>query len=132
MPFPRLEVPAGVIDGVNVTFTTQFPYIAGTTAVFRNGQLRPATNIDGWLESSPSTGVFDMKEAPLTGDTIQIFYLDSVTSPLDPSDPLGSKVCGKVTENETVCGEFSDTEDLRAELSEVEDIEGIVILVDDC
>lgn len=60
---------------MNAVFTTTVPYIAGTLAVYLNGQLKRQDLDDGWLETSPGTGVFTMKEVPLAGDVVQCFYL---------------------------------------------------------
>lgn len=83
MALPHFEVPAGVIDGVNVVFTVSMPYRPGSTAVFLNGLLLRADYTDGWIESDPTTGEVTLKEPPrvtkITPDVVQVFFLD--TSP---------------------------------------------------
>lgn len=74
-PMPRFEVAAGIIDGLNKTFLTSSKYLSGTTAVFLNGQLLRPDYENGWIETDPETGRFDMNEPPLTGDVVQIFFL---------------------------------------------------------
>lgn len=80
MAYPRYEVPAGVIDGVNTVFTTLSSYVPGSTAYFLNGQLKRPDYDDGWVETSPAGGVFTVKEAPEVDDVVQLFYLDSTIS----------------------------------------------------
>lgn len=84
MSDPRFETPSGAIDGVNTTFTTLVPYIAGTLAVYRNGQLQ---DTDCWTETDPASGVFDIVGAPPLGATaiipaekIKVFYLDTLST----------------------------------------------------
>ena len=77
MPSPRFEVPVGAIDGANTVFTVSRAYSAGSTAVFLNGILQERSYDDGWIETSPSTGVFTMKEAPQLADVLQVFFLDT-------------------------------------------------------
>jgi hypothetical protein len=90
MPSPRFEVPSGAIDGVNKVFTLSMPYRSGTTAVFLNGLLQERNLDDGWVETSPDTGVVTLKEAPRGSghgpDVIQIFFIDR-------SPPLPESAC---------------------------------------
>lgn len=71
------------MDGVNVLFTTPTPYQPGSVAVFLNGQLKRADFTDGWLETTPSTGLITLLQAPLPAafgnpdDVVQVFYLDT-------------------------------------------------------
>lgn len=99
MPSPNeiVEVPAGVIDGVNVDYTTQRPYIPGSLSVYANGLLAKQTSDDGWFELVPSAGTFQLKEAlfPVSpgeppGDVLQVAYLDASYRPLfeDPEKPI--------------------------------------------
>lgn len=80
MARPRFEAATGAIDGVNKIFLVTKPYDPGSLAVFLNGQLKRRDFNDGWEETSPTTGVFTMKEAPLPDDVVQAFYLDSTCS----------------------------------------------------
>jgi hypothetical protein len=90
MPQPRFEIPAGVIDGVNLLYTTSTSYKAGSLAVFLNGLLQEASLVDGWVETDPVAGTFTMKEAPRSSgpcpDVLQVFFLD--TSPVSPETEI--------------------------------------------
>jgi hypothetical protein len=81
MAQPQFEVLTGTIDGVNTTFTTSVPYTPTTTAVFVSGQLKRPDLDDGWLETDPTTGTIDFKIAPIVGDVLQAFYLDTLPVP---------------------------------------------------
>lgn len=65
------ETPAGDVDGVNTVYTTASPYIAASTAVYRNG-LREVRGI-GYFETGVSEITLD--EPPLSTDHISIDYL---------------------------------------------------------
>jgi hypothetical protein len=80
VPVPRLETPIGAIDGVNRVFTVSEAYTPGSTNVFLNGQLKRADFGDGWAELSPAAGTVELAEAPLVGDVVQVYFLDT-TSP---------------------------------------------------
>lgn len=111
MPTPSYDVPAGAIDGVNKTYTLPVPYIASTLVVFVNGQLRKQDLPDGWLETSPSTGVLDLKEALLPGDVIQVYYL----SANDTGSPLVVEVVllqGRITDETSLYGSFAEDDAL--------------------
>lgn len=77
MPSPRFEVPVGAIDGVNTVFTVSRGYSAGSTAVFVNGLLQERTSPSGWIETDPSAGIVTLKQAPVLGATVQVFFLDT-------------------------------------------------------
>jgi len=62
----------GVIDGVNRDFSTQTPYVSLTLRVLRNGLVVKRELEDGFLEISSSE--FQMKRAPVLGDTLFTFY----------------------------------------------------------
>jgi hypothetical protein len=79
MGIPYIEVAAGPIDGSNLVFTVSRAYQPLSTAVFLNGQLKVRTNADGWAETSPALGSVTLNQAPLVGDVVEIYYLD--TSP---------------------------------------------------
>lgn len=74
MPRTVFEELIGPINGVNTTFSTSEPYESGRTRVWRNGvlQMSEPAYVDGWDEVPPTTIV--MREAPLTGDALQIHY----------------------------------------------------------
>lgn len=65
------EIPIGAINGTNTTFSTSQPYIGGSLQVYVNG-LAQSLMI---TETNPSTGVFDLSEAPLTGDDVSVSYM---------------------------------------------------------
>lgn len=66
------EVPTGTVNGATVIFTASRAYIAGSLQVFVNGLNQARTT--HFTETTPSTGVFTMSDAPLTGDIITINY----------------------------------------------------------
>jgi hypothetical protein len=108
MSIPRFEKLIGDIDGVNTTFTTSVPYQSGTIAVMLNGQLKDRTFDDGWIGTDPSSGIVDLKEAPIVGDTVWAFYLD--TSPTLPE---------------------AEIIEVDVEVELVNDIEASIVLVED-
>lgn len=88
---------AGIVDGVNRTFTTPSKYVTGTIKVVWNGQVYEDTDDrTGWTEIDDET--IELTEAPLVDDVLQAFYqdkdsqhlgLDSVVgSPFDPNGIL--------------------------------------------
>lgn len=118
MPIPRFEVPAGVVNGVNTVFTVSQPYMPGSTAVFVNGLLQEKSLDDGWLETSPATGVITLKEAPRSAgtfpDVLQVFYLD--TSPALPE-----------TEVSTMSGTLVVVDELEGSLVDGDALSGLVV-----
>lgn len=100
MPTPRFEVLSGTIDGANTTFTVSVPYQSGSSAVFINGVLMRIDLDDGWVETDPTTGTIDLKEAPRVGpsgagcpDVLQMFFLD--TSP-PVLETVTTTLCGTI------------------------------------
>jgi hypothetical protein len=76
LPPVLVEVPTGIINGLNRVFQTQYPYIAGSTQVWLNGQMKDPKFADGWVENG---GVFfTMKVAPEVGDVVQVYYRPSL------------------------------------------------------
>lgn len=73
MKAPVIEVPAGSVNGVNATYTTQAQYRAGTLKVWLNGMLQLRRLEDGFHELPPNR--FRLKEPPCEGDTVQCYYL---------------------------------------------------------
>jgi hypothetical protein len=65
------EVPTGVRDGRNDTFTTDYIFISGSTVVYRNG-LREYLGL-GYIESGSRVILFS--EPPAGDDDIRIDYL---------------------------------------------------------
>lgn len=80
------EVPTGTVNGTNTAFTTVRPYIPGTLEVFING-IKQA-RVTHFAETTPTTGIFTMGDAPLTGDNIIVNYqfVASVTGNADTVD----------------------------------------------
>ena len=76
MHTPKLEEAIGAIDGVNTSFFTPTPYLAGSVRAYYNGQLLLE---DCVFETNPTTGAveFTYVEAPRVGDVLQFFYLDA-------------------------------------------------------
>lgn len=73
--FVAKETPAGVKNGVNTTFTTAQPYIAGTLQVFVNGLAQSSLT----TETTPATGTFTI-DAPSSTDDISVAYQFAASS----------------------------------------------------
>ncbi|QQG43387.1 MAG: hypothetical protein HYW45_04325 [Candidatus Daviesbacteria bacterium] len=73
------EVSSGVINGVNVNFATAFPYIGGTLQVYRDGQLMKPGAGNDYVETDPSSGLFDFVIAPATNSNLQVSYQKSLS-----------------------------------------------------
>jgi hypothetical protein len=65
------ETPAGIINGVNRTFSSANPFSANLLAVYLNG-LRQR-RVDDYVELSSTT--FQFVNAPLSGDSLSIDYI---------------------------------------------------------
>lgn len=64
------EVPSGLVNGGNITFTTAQPYIPGSLQGFINGVAQ-----SGMInETGPGLGDFTITPAPLTGDDLSVQY----------------------------------------------------------
>lgn len=84
----RLERAAGIIDGVNLDFTTPTAYEPGSLQVFRNGALQDKGSYV--IEVDPAAGNFSVCVAPLPpnpnvpvaaghpGDLIDVAYRDAL------------------------------------------------------
>lgn len=72
----HIEKAAGIVNGVNTTFSVSRPYQPSTLYVLANGQLRGILDDDGWLETNPATGVFDMLEPP-QNDKLFVRYIEA-------------------------------------------------------
>jgi hypothetical protein len=66
------EVPTGLVNGSNATFTLARAYIAGSVEVYING-VKQARGTH-FTETTPASGIFTMGDAPLTGDIITCNY----------------------------------------------------------
>jgi hypothetical protein len=65
----------GVVDGTNATFeVSESKYATGSLLVYRNGQLQTQGTAEDWVETNPTTGLFDFLVAPLAGDEITASY----------------------------------------------------------
>ncbi len=65
------EVPAGVVNGVNATFSTSFSFRANTERLYLNGVRQK--RVSDYTVSPPSTVIFVLP--PRTNDHILIDYL---------------------------------------------------------
>lgn len=64
------EIPAGTVNGSNVTFTlSQTPNPSSTLMLWRNGQLQ-----GGGIDYTLSTATITFSVAPITSDTLYAFY----------------------------------------------------------
>lgn len=133
---PRFENANGTVDGVNLTFyTPTFPYQAGSLAVFFNGQLKRADLMDGWVETSPSTGRFDLLIAPLDSDVLQVFYLDlssPVTIETEVTPMRGviralGDLEGRLSEETVILGEVRAAGSLFGSVLEVTSMQGVIM-----
>lgn len=70
--FTRIEVPAGVVNGINAVFQTSLPYVPGSVRVFLNGQLKREDFADGWIELGYDKVA--LKIPPVPGDTVQTYF----------------------------------------------------------
>lgn len=68
----HMEAPTGAINGVNVTFTTAHPINSSVINVWLNGILIRQGDDDGFTVTGVNT--FDLKEAPVTDDTVHVRY----------------------------------------------------------
>lgn len=82
------ETPAGSVNSSNTAFTTAQSYIGGSLKVFVNG-LKQKTGTH-FTETTPTSGIFTMSDAPLTGDIITVEYqkVSSVSGNADTVDGI--------------------------------------------
>jgi hypothetical protein len=139
MANPRIEDAIGVIDGVNKDFTTSLDYTAGTLNVWVNGVLVRQQDDDGWNETGANS--FSMKEAPRLGDTLRVFYLDTlavldniedIVATIEPIQDLNGYlteteyILASIAVEETVEGILIEPDSILGTLSSVEDIFGVL------
>lgn len=67
----------GIIDGFNQDFATVAPFVAGTLQIWHNGVLIRDDLDNGFVETDPLNGTFQMKEAPRSGDVLFSFYREA-------------------------------------------------------
>lgn len=128
MPTPKFEVASGRIDGVNRTFTVSSGYAPGTTAVFLNGQLKKASNDDGWAETNPSGGVVVLDQAPAIGDVVQVFFTAIV--PHDETEGEVTRIFGKLRAVDIIEGHFREIDPFAGKLVAMESGRGSLRLSD--
>jgi hypothetical protein len=65
----------GAIDGANTSFIVSAGvYVSGMLKVYLNGQLLTQGTYADWVETDPSTGLFDFVVSPVVGDRITVGY----------------------------------------------------------
>lgn len=79
------EIPSGLINGSNKTFTTSQAYVAGSLIVIKNTTALGASEA---TETTPASGIFDLVSAPATGDSVWVIYqiASTATSNADTVD----------------------------------------------
>jgi len=92
MPNAKIVTAYGAIDGVNVKFFTGVPYVPGSTVYILNGRTHRADYDDGHVESNAGVGEITVKEAPLDGDVVQIFFTDTAPTPSSPIEKLNGEL----------------------------------------
>ena len=123
MAQPRFEVATGTIDAVNTVFNVSTPYKVGTTAVYINGQLKNRTFSDGWTETNPFEGEVTLFQAPLPGDIVQVFFID--TSPALLEEEI-SPISGKFKEIDIILGRYEEVGALSGRYYEVDNLKGSI------
>lgn len=125
MGLPHFEVLSGVVNGVNLVFTTSVPYTPGTLALYLNGQLLLTPSGNPWTETSPSTGVVTVhsEELPETGDVVAAFYLDTVDS---YTGEEVEQIYGSISETGDLAGILADLQNLSANIQEHAILDGLV------
>lgn len=69
------ETPSGLLNGSNVTYTTAFPFRAGTLQLLKNGLMEvPNGSNPDFIELSTGTGL-TVAIAPLNTDTLRVNYV---------------------------------------------------------
>lgn len=64
------EEPAGAVDGVNKTFTTEFNFLSGKIGVYVNGLRQRKSDYH-----ETGTNQISIDDAPQTGDAVQVDYI---------------------------------------------------------
>lgn len=127
MAIPRTENAIGAINGANTSFTTPTPYTPGSLVAFLSGQLKRPDFDDGLIEDDPPTGTFTMKEPPLTGDVVQVRYLD--TTPVAAGEEVEG-LTGQVIELDSLTAQLSDLDALAASPTDLDAMSGSIDEVD--
>lgn len=119
----RVEIAVGTVDGVNLTFFTQSPYVPNTVRVFTNGVAEGPECV---IEINPSTGevLLDPEILPKVGDTIMFLWEDAASARED-LQYLVEGLEGTITTEALLEGYIEEEQDLHGELSTVT-IEGAI------
>lgn len=87
MSDPVLAEAIGVIDGVNVDYTTPSVYYPGSLWIYVNGLLVEQDGVEGVDELGGNA--FRLREPLRTGDTLHVYYQESgSTGVAFPTPPL--------------------------------------------
>lgn len=131
---PRLEDAIGTVNGVNTNFTTVDDFEAGTLNVWIDGQLHRSSDDDGWTETGSNS--FTLKEAPLTGTRVRVFYLDTfpvvgadverITGVLQATDEL----TGTIVSTDSLLGTLIETDDIIGVLRNLSTLKGTIVEID--
>lgn len=81
------EAPAGTINGTNPTFTTAYPYIAGTLMVYVEGVRQKGGGVD-YTETTPGSGVFTFSTPPATGYKVTTDYMRNIAAGSNDADTV--------------------------------------------
>ena len=65
------EVPTGLLNGINATFTTLFNFVSGTLEIFLNGQLQKIVNDYQLIGNN----TINLNTSPTAGENILINYI---------------------------------------------------------
>lgn len=107
----------GDVNGVNKIFTvSQSLYVAGSLFVARNGQILGQGSLAQYTETSPATGVFELAEAPLTGDTLMVYYKKEDTTTETPRKKFPEQFTTKTTPTNNdyfLISDSGDTDNLK-------------------
>lgn len=72
----HMEDASGIINGFNDIFYTSLPYTPGTLFIYLDGIVRVSVDDDGWIESDPLAGEFQMRSVPMSGSRIFVRYIE--------------------------------------------------------
>lgn len=125
MANPRIEIASGAVDGVNRIFSTPDPYISGTLQIFVNGQLKRKDFDDGFDELVPSSGTFELKEAPVVEDVVQAYFLDTLTNIIGTAKGF---LFGILEDRDMMLGCMVDKDMIWGVLEDQETLEGSITL----
>jgi hypothetical protein len=90
VPNTHIVLARGAVDGTNVKFYTDEPYVPGSTAYILNGRVysqfvpRGSSNPFGYIESNPDAGEIQVDFAPTGGSVVQILFWDRAPTVAPP------------------------------------------------